>query len=297
MGNLTALQVKQAKPKEKTYRKSDGMGLYLEIRPNCSKYWRMKYRFAGKEKLLAIGVYPVITLKDAREAALKAKRQISKGIDPNAKKQAEKKAILEAGENTFEAIANEWFITKMQDKSESHQKRTKSLIKTYLSPAIGKTPIKKISPPMLLEALRKIEAKGHNETARKTKQTAGQIFRFAVATGRAERDITTDLKDALKPAKTKHHAAIIEPEKVGKLLVALDNYQGSPAVMAALRLSPLFFCRPGELRHMEWAEIDWQKKQWEIPAEKNENAGISYRSFVQTGFSYTGTPASHYRAW
>ena len=268
MDKLKALEVKQAKPKEKPYRMYDGLGLFLEIRPNNSKYWRMKYRYADKEKLLAIGVYPTITLKEAREARLQAKKLLSKGIDPSAKKQADKRAIKEAGANTFDALADEWYLTKMLDKSASHQKRTKSLITTHLLPAFGKIPIKDITSPLLLNALRKIEAKGHIETAHKTKQTAGQIFRFAVATGRADRDPSIDLKGALKAVKVKHHAAIIEPEAVGKLLIALDNYQGSPAVMAALKLSPLFFCRAGELRHMEWEEIDWNKKQWELPAEK-----------------------------
>lgn len=268
MGNLTALVVKQAKPKEKTYRMYDGMGLFLEIRPNNAKYWRMKYRYASKEKLLALGVYPTISLKEARTTRDQAKQLLSKGIDPSAKKQADKAARKEAGANTFEAIFNEWFLTKMQDKSLSHQKRTRSLITKHLLPAFGKTPIKEITPLMLLNALRKIEAKGLIETTHKTKQAAGQIFRFAVVTGRAERDPCADLKGALKPIKVKHFAAITEPAAVGRLLLALDNYQGSPAVMAALKLSPLFFCRPGELRHMEWAEIDWDKKQWEIPAEK-----------------------------
>lgn len=268
MDKLTALAVKQAKPKEKPYRLYDGLGLYLEVRPNGSKYWRMKFRYADKEKLLALGTYPITSLKEARDARNQAKKRIAQGINPSAEKQASKKALREVGKNTFEALSSEWFLTKMQDKSVSHQKRTQSLINTHLLPAFSRIPIKEITPPMVLAALRKIEAKGHIETAHKTKQTIGQIFRFAVATGRAERDLTADLKDALQPVKVKHHAAVIEPEAVGKLLIALDSYQGSPAVMTALKLSPLFFCRPGELRHMEWEEIEWDKKQWELPAKK-----------------------------
>ena len=268
MDNLTALSVKQAKPKEKPYRMFDGLGLYLHVQPNGSKYWRMKYRYADKEKTFSIGIYPTFSLREAREARNQAKKLLAQGIDPSAKKQADKRARKESGANTFEALASEWFITKMQDKSKSHQKRTQSLINTHLLPAFGKMPIKDVTPQILLDALRKIEAKGHIETAHKTKQTAGQIFRFAVATGRADRDPSIDLKGALQPVNVKHHAAITEPQAFGNLLIALDSYQGSVVVMTALKLSPLFFCRQGELRHMEWAEIDWDKKQWELPAEK-----------------------------
>ena len=268
MGKLTALAIKQAKPKDKPYKLFDGEGLYLDVQPSGSKYWRVKYRYAGKERKLAVGIYPYIGLKEAREGCIQAKKLLAQGIDPSAKKQAEKQATKEAGANTFEALASEWFITKMQDKSESHQQRTQSLINTHLLPAFGKKPITDITPQTLLEALRKIEAKGHIETAHKTKQTASHIFRFAVQTSRAERDPSESLKGALQPVNVKHHPAITDLEGVGKLMLAIENYQGSPAVMAALKLSPLFFCRPGELRHMEWIEIDWDKKQWEIPAEK-----------------------------
>ena len=268
MDKLTALAISQAKPRDKAYKLRDGNGLYLHILTTGNKSWRVKYRYAGKEKLLTIGNYPTFSLKEAREACQDAKKLINQGIDPSAKKQADKQALNHAGANTFEVIANEWFMTKMQDKSASHQQRTQSLIKTHLLPAFGSTPITDITPSMVLKALRKIEAKGHNETAHKTKQTAGQIFRFAVITDRLDRDPCNDLKGALKPVKTKHHAAITEPKRLGKLLFDLDHYQGSPTVMAALKLAPMFFCRQGELRHMEWTVIDWDKKQWEIPAEK-----------------------------
>ena len=268
MNKLTALAINKAKPEEKAYKLRDGTGLYLHVLPSGSKSWRMKYRYTGKEKLLTIGSYPTVSLQAAREACQDAKKLIDQNIDPSAKKQADKQALNHAGANTFEVIANEWFITKMQDKSASHKQRTQNLISTHLVPAFGSTPIKDITPSVVLKALRKIEAKGHNETAHKTKQVAGQVFRFAVTTDRAERDPCTDLKGALQPVKTKHHAAITEPIKLAKLLRDIEHYQGSPPVMAALKLSPLFFCRQGELRHMEWTEIDWSKKQWEIPAEK-----------------------------
>jgi len=265
---LTDSKVKQAKPTEKTYRLADEKGLYLEVHTNGSRYWRHKYRFNQKEKRMAYGVYPDVSLKDARDKRDTTRKLLSDGIDPSLAKKAQQFSLSEAHTNNFEAIAREWFATKMQDKSESHKDRTLRALKNDLFPHIGIMPINSITPPMLLAVLRKIESRGAVETAHRAKQTAGQIFRFAVSTGRAERDPSTDLTGALKPPKKKHLASITDPKEVGKLILAIEGFQGTATVTAALKLSPILFSRPGELRHMEWQEINWEGEQWEIPAEK-----------------------------
>tara|TARA_R110002072_G_scaffold211501_1_gene369071 strand:+ start:238 stop:1476 length:1239 start_codon:yes stop_codon:yes gene_type:complete len=265
---LTASQVKNAKPKDKPYKLSDGHGMYLLVNPNGTKYWRLKFRHSGKEKVLALGVYPQRSLADARKDREEARTLLDNGVDPSLAKKAKKLAGNEAAANSFEVVSKEWFQTKMCDRSKNHQDRTMRALEKDLFPQIGNLPISEITAPDLLMALRKIEARGAIETAHRAKQTAGQIFRFAIATGRAERDPSADLKGALMNPKKKHLAAITEPKEVGKLLVAMDGFMGTPVVKTALLLSPLLFCRPGELRHMEWAEINWEEKRWELPAEK-----------------------------
>ena len=265
---LSATQVDKAKPQEKDYKITDGNGLYLLVKPSGSKYWRLKYRFSGKERLLAIGVYPDISLKDARIARDEARRQLAQGIDPSAEKQARKLSNNLAAANSFEVIAREWLAVKMYDKSESHQSRTRNALEKDLFPYIGRNPISELTPLDLLGTLRRIEKRGAIETAHRAKQTAGQIIRYAIATGRAERDISADLKGALKNPVTKHFPAITDPIEVGRLMLAIDSYNGTNIVKAALQLSPLLFCRPGELRHLEWSEIDLENSRIEIPAEK-----------------------------
>ncbi|MFT6491126.1 MAG: integrase [Porticoccus sp.] len=265
---FTAIAANQAKPKSKAYKLAVEKGLYLQVMPNGSKYWRLKYRFGGKEKVLALGVHPETNLKLAREKREEARKLLSNGIDPSDVKRAQKAYQCEAAGNSFQAIALEWFARKMADKSQGHQNRTMRALEKDLFPMIGSHPIGDITPPQLLAALRRIESRGAVETAYRAKQTAGQIFRYAVATGRAERDPSHDLKGALAIHKKKHLAAITDPKEVGKLLMAIDQYIGTPTVKAALQLSPLLFQRPGEIRQMEWAEIDWDKEQWELPAEK-----------------------------
>lgn len=265
---LTDIKSKQAKPTDKDYKLPDEKGLFLLIKKNGSKYWRMKYRFAGKEKMLALGVYPEVPLKSARIKRDKARLQLESDIDPSESRKAEKVALAEAGANSFKVIALEWFGTKMTTKSKSHQDRTLRALEKDLFPQMGTTPISTIKPKELLRVLRKIESRGAIETARRAKQTCGQIFRYAVATGRADRDPAADLKDALQIPNKKHLASITNPKEVGRLMVSIDNYMGTPTVQAALRLSPLFFCRPGELRHLEWDEVNWEEKQIEISGEK-----------------------------
>lgn len=265
---LTAVQVKTAKPKEKDYKLADGKGLYLLVKKSGSKYWRYKFRFAGKEKSLAIGVFPEVSLSTAREKHLIARQQLEKGLDPSLIKASQKAAQVELSANTFQALALEWFATKMGDRSETHKTRSKRILEADLFPAIGRTPIDEISAPLLLASLRKIESRGALETARRARQLAGQVFRFAVATGRAERDPSADLQGALKVPQRTHFAAITDPQGAGRLMNAIDTYSGTAVVRQALRLNPLIFCRPTELRHLEWAEINWEASQIEIPAEK-----------------------------
>lgn len=265
---LTATAVKQAKPKDKPYKLTDERGMYLLVAPKGGKYWRLKYRYSGKEKTLALGVYPDVSLAKAREKRQKAREQLADGIDPGVAKRLKKMHQYEEEINGFEKIAREWFETRMVDKSIRHRQRTIRALEKNLFPEIGRRPISQITAPELLMALRKIEARGALETAHRAKQTAGQIFRYAVATGRAERDPSADLKGALKNPQKRHHAAIIDPKEVGNLLIAIEGFYGTPTVKAALQLSPLLFVRPGELRHMEWSEVNWGESRWELPASK-----------------------------
>ncbi len=269
MGKLTATEVKQAKPAEKAIKLTDGGGMYLLVHPKGAKYWRYDYRFSGKRKTLALGVYPEVPLKEARENHQDARKQLSKGIDPGNERKVEKLTRHLAAAESFEAVAREWFNQIMPEKSKSYRERTGRILEKDLYPFLGNRPIASITAPELLATLRRIEDRGANDIAHRAKQTAGQIFRYAVATGRAERDPSGDLKGALKPRrKKKHHAAITDPTEVGRLLVAIDGFRGTLVVKTALLLSPLLFQRPGETRGMEWAEINWEAKRWEIPAEK-----------------------------
>lgn len=264
---LTALAVKQAKPKDKDYKLADGGGMYLLVTKNGGKYWRLKYRFAGKEKVLALGVFPAVTLEEARREREQAKKLLPHN-DPASLKRETKATNLEAAENNFEVVATEWYNNHMVNKSDSHRTRTWRLLKNDLFPPLGKRPIADITPPELLRVLRRVENRGAVDTAHRAHQTSGQVFRYAVATGKAERDPSSDLRGALKIHVKKHHAAITDPKELGKLLLAMDSFSGTPVVKAALQLSPLLFARPKELRHMEWTEIDWDEALWLVPADK-----------------------------
>lgn len=265
---LTATAVSQAKPKAKQYKLSDSHGLFLQVMPNGSKYWRYKYRFAGREKTLALGVYPDVSLKEARTARQEARAKLDNGVDPGVVRKVEKLTRNLAAADSFEAVAREWFEKTMAHRSEGHRKRTERMLEKDLFPFIGTRPVGEISAPEVLAALRRVESRGATDVAHRAKQTAGQVFRYAIITGRAERDPSADLKGALTPRRKKHHAAITDPAEVGRLLLAIDSFQGTPAVKTALQLSALLFQRPGELRAMEWPEIKWEQARWEIPADK-----------------------------
>ena len=266
MQKLTATAVIQAKPKPKPYSLSDGGGMYLLVNAT-GKYWRYDYRFAGKRKTLALGVYPATSLKQAREKHQRARENLAKDIDPSTHKKATSAATHAALANSFELLAIEWSKTRSK-KSDGTEKRQNALLEKDLLPHLGKRPIADIKAPELLKTLRKIESRGAIETAHRAKRLAGQIFRYAVATGRAERDPSVDLKDALTQPTKSHFKSITEPAEVGALIAAINNYQATPVVMAALKLSPLFFCRPGELRHLEWSEVNFAEARIELPASK-----------------------------
>ena len=265
---LTNLKTKQAKPKEKPYKLSDEKGLYLHVTTKGQKYWRMDYRYGGKRKTLALGVYPSVTLAMAREGRDLAKKQLNQDIDPAEVKRAKKVTKALSQDNSFKVIAKEWYEKEKPHWSDGHTKRVNRIITKDLVPILGTRIIGEITGPELLACLRKVESRGAVNTAHRVKQVAGMIFRYAVATGRAERDPSADLKEALAtPAKT-HFASVTEPKEVGKLLNMIEGYEGTPEVAAALKLAPLLFCRPKELRYMEWQEVKWKKQEWHIPGEK-----------------------------
>lgn len=266
---LTDRQIKALKPIDRLYKKYDGKGLYLEIHKNGAKYWRLKYRYLGKEKTFSIGVYPEISLAIARTKRDEARILLVEGIDPSANKKANKQAAKSALTNNFQTVAMDWYKIKQADKTEGHKTRVLKRIEQDLIPRLGKRPISEITAPELLQSLRDIEARGAIETAHRVKQIAGQIFRFAIASGLAERDPSADLKGALKAPPKKHFSAITEPSMVGQLMLNIYDYSGTKTVQAALKLSALFFCRPVELRHLKWSDIKEAESIIEIqPAKK-----------------------------
>ena len=258
---LTDTAIRKVKPAGKALKLWDERGLFLLITPTGGKLWRLKYRFAGREKLLALGGYPDVSLAAARDRRDAARRQVASGIDPSAERRKQRHA---AG-NTFELVAREWYAKHSPKWAPSHTRTVLARMKQNLFPFIGSKPIHEITAPELLTALRRIEKRGANETARRVRQICSQVFRYAVATARADRDPSVDLRGALAPVQTVHHAAITDPKAVAGLLRVLDSYEGTAIVKAALRLAPLVFVRPGELRKAEWSEINLDRAEWIIP--------------------------------
>ncbi len=271
---LSDTACKNAKPQNKPYKLQDEKGMYLLVNPNGSKYFRYNYRFNGKRKTLALGIYPTTSLKEAREKRNTAKKQIDGGIDPNENKKVVKQSKAESAANSFEVIANEWYERKMPDKSEPHKKRVIGLFHRDLFPYLGSKPITDIKAVELLSALRRIEARNAIETAHRALQICGQVFRYAVATGRIERDITPDLRGSLMQAKAGHFSAVTEPKQAAELLRAIDSYTGTFVVRSALQLAPLVFVRPGELRQAEWEHIDLEAKEWRYLVTKTKTDHI-----------------------
>ena len=264
---LTDTAIRNAKHQIKQYKLTDEKGMYLLVN-KAGKYFRLDYRFAGKRKTLALGVYPDVKLVEAREKRDDARKMIANGVDPGQTRKVQKSIQIEQTENSFEAIAREWHGKYSSNWADSHAKKILRRFELYIFPWLGSRPIAEITPPELLAVLRRIESQGILETAHRAQQNCGQVFRYAIATGRAERDPSADLRGALTPAKHARMATITEPKKIGELLRAIDGYEGTPVAKCALKLAPLVFVRPGELRHAEWVEIDLDKAEWRIPAEK-----------------------------
>lgn len=263
-GTLTAVAIKNAQP-GKTF---DGGGLYLEVTPSGARYWRMKYRFGGKERRLAFGVYPEVSLAEARQRRDKAREALRDGLDPGELKRARKVAARVAAVNSFGAVAEEWLGKRKRKMAPATFSKAKWTLEELLGPWLGTRPIAEIQAPEVLDVLRRIEARGAHETAHRTKQRCSEIFRYAIATGRATVDPCASLKGALTPMQTTARAAITDAKQVGELLRAIDGYSGGLVARCALKLAPLVFVRPGELRQAEWSEIDLDGAEWRIPAAK-----------------------------
>jgi integrase len=267
---LSDTAVRRANPKEKPYKLTDEKGLYLLVTPSGGKLWRINYRFEGRQKTLALGSFPDVSLKRAREKRDEARTLLAEGIDPS----LHKKATKAAESDTFEAVAREWHLKFSSGWTPRHAERILRRFERDIFPWLGKLPIREINAPELLAVLRRIEDRGAMETAHRALQYCGQIFRYAIATGRADRDISADLKGALAPVKRKHFAAVTEPGKIAELLRVIDSYEGTFIVKCALRLAPLVFVRPGELRTAEWSHIDLDAAEWRYFVTKTETPHI-----------------------
>ena len=264
---LTDTTVRTAKAKDKQYKLSDSAGLYLLVQPNGKKYWRLKYYFAGKEKLLSIGVYPVISLSEAREKSLLAKKQLTNNIDPSEHKKEQKLKNSVNAENSFKSIAIEWHNNQKHRWTFRHAIYVLRRIEADIFPILASRPINEIKAPELLAVLRLIETRGAIDIAHRVLQTCGQVFRYAVATGRAERDISADLRGALKTRKKENYSRL-EAKELPEFFSKLEEYDGELQTKLALKFLLLTFVRTGELRGARWEEIDFEKKEWRIPAER-----------------------------
>jgi integrase len=265
---LTDTEVRNAKRTDKAYKLTDAQGMFLLVATTGNKLWRMDYRFADKRKTLALGMYPAVSLLKARQRRDKARELLADGIDPGAAKQEAKQAQAAILVNTFEKVALEWMEKTKADRMASTQGKVATWLQKDVFPYIGSMAISSIGPRDVLNALKPMEARGALNSVQRVKQICGQVFRYAVATGSAERDVTQDLKGALIKASPGHFAAITEPKQAGALMRAIYAYTGHPQVIAALKLSAMLFVRPGELRSMEWAEVDLEAAEWRIPGSK-----------------------------
>lgn len=265
---LSDIQVKNAKPAPKETKLFDGGGLFLLVTPSGGRLWQFKYRFDGKEKKLSFGAYPAITLADARQRREDAKKLLANGVDPGEMKKSLKQAKVALEENSFEIVAREWHSKFSGQWTPGHADTIMSRLERDVFPWLGGNPVGEVKPVDLLAVLRRIEGRGALETAHRVRTIAGQVLRYAVATGRAERDAAADLRGALPPTQERHHSALTDPKEVAELLRAIDGFKGTFHVKCALKLAPMLFARPGELRQMEWTELDLDEAQWNIPADK-----------------------------
>ena len=259
---LTDTAIRSAKPSDKTQKIFDGGGLYLEVAPSGGKWWRLKYRFGSKEKRISLGVYPDVGLKEARERRDEARKLLANDVDPGENRKVQKSAKAERAANSFEAVGREWFAKHAPTWAATHAAKIIQRLEKDVFPWLGGRPIAEINAPELLTVLRRIETRGALDTAHRAQQNCGQIFRYAVATGRAERDPSGDLRGALPPAKHANFASLTDPDQVAELLRAIDAFRGTFVVKSALLLALLLFVRPGELRKALWADIDLEKAEW-----------------------------------
>jgi integrase len=267
---LSDTKVRTLKPEAKPYKLSDERGLFLLVTPAGGKLWRLKYRINKVEKSLALGAYPDVSLADARDARDEARKVIAAGEDPSELRKAVKSGKLDDALNSFEAIAREWWQSHMKNMAESHKNKVIRRFELYLFPWLGKKPISSITAPEILDALKRVVKINKLETAHRALQTAGQVFRYAVQTGHAVRDVTADLKGALPPTTVKHMAAFTEPKDVAELMRAIDAFNGTFTVHCALKLSPLLFARPSELRMAKWTDIDLDAGTWSYYVSKTK---------------------------
>lgn len=262
--SLSEVTIRAAKPRERPYKVYDEKGLYLLVKPGGGRLWRFKFVHGGVEKLLSLGIYPDVPLKLARERRDEARKQVAAHVDPALKRRVERSARA----HTFTALAEEWLQTKKDSLSESTWNRDRDQLVKLVGPYLGNRPIAEIEVPELLAVLKRLEKKGVLDTAHRVRAVCGRVFRYAIATGRATRDISADLKGALAPKGTQSYAAITDPNKVGQLLRAIEDYDGQSTTQAALKLASYLFVRPGELRGAEWPEFDLERCEWRIPAER-----------------------------
>ena len=271
---LTDTTIKNAKPGNKPTKIFDERGLFLLVTPRGGKWWRLRYRFNDKEKLLSLGVYPDVGLKDARSRRDDARKLLANGIDPGEHRKITKAARVERAATSFEAITREWFAKHARTWTGPHANRIMRRFERDVFPWLGGKPIADIKAPELLAALRRIESRGALETAHRALSNCGQVLRYAIATGRADRDISADLRGALPPVNEAHFAAVTEPKRVAELLRAFEGYQGTLTVCCALKLAPLVFVRPGELRRAKWADFDLDAAEWRFTVTKTNLAHV-----------------------
>ena len=270
---LTDTGIRNAKASKKPVKLFDERGLYLEVAPAGGKWWRLKYRFDGKEKRLSLGVYPDVGLRDARDRRDTARKLLADGIDPSANRKAQKSIRADGVSNSFEVVAREWFAKYSTTWAADHGISIMRRLESDVFPWIGAQPIADIPASEVLAVVRRIESRGALETAHRTLSKCGQVFRYAVATGRARHDPSSDLRGALPPVKSGHLAATTDPKRVAEILRAMDGYRDL-TVRCALRLAPLLFVRPGELRKAEWAQIDFDASEWRYTVTKTNTPHI-----------------------
>jgi len=261
---LSDTRVRAAKPRDRAYKLYDERGLFLFVTPTGGRLWRLKYRLRDREKLISLGAYPDVGLKRAREKRDEARKLLADGVDPSTERQERRTALLE----TFEGVAEEWLELQSKSLAPETISILGSRLKSALYPYLGSKPVAAITAQEVLAALRRIEARGRHETAHRVRALAGRVLRYAVATGRAQHDVAADLKDALAPVKSRNFASVTDPKRVGELMRAIHGYSGQPITAFALRLAPLVFVRPGELRAAEWSEFDLPNAEWRIPGAR-----------------------------